>query len=103
MDDKNIKKPRIKRLPRNTGGLGLLERTKKRHQTGVVLRGEHYLMLRELSEFYDNAPLMRLTGALIVQEYCKILSKTDPEKAQLIKESYENKDLYYGYITRLAD
>ncbi len=74
----------------------------KRHHTAVLLRPEHYFMLRELAEVYDT-PLMRLAGALVVREYCKVLALTDPAGAAEITKTYAEDERYREYVTQLPE
>ena len=95
------KKPVRSRLSLRTGpklGVNFV----KKHVTAVATRPDHYYMLREMADFYD-APLTKIVGALIVQEYCRVLSFSDPERADKIKSSYATAEEHAQYIIKLAD
>jgi hypothetical protein len=59
-------------------------------------------MLREMADFYESH-LNQLAGSLVIQEYCRLLLKRDPERAAQIKDTYENDEKYSTHIIRLAD
>lgn len=73
----------------------------KKHHTAVLLRPEHYFMLRELADLYET-PLTRLAGALVVREYCKLLAETDPVGAAEITRLYAEDEKYREYVTQLT-
>lgn len=87
---------------RGNRGAKLGSKFKKSYTTAVCLKPEHYYMLREMADFYESH-LNQLAGALVIQEYCRLLSKKDPEKAAQIKDTYENDEKYAHHIIRLAD
>lgn len=87
---------------RGNRGAKLGSKFKKTHTTAVCLRPEHYYMLREMADFYESH-LNQLAGSLVIQEYCRLLSKRDPERAAQIKDTYENDEKYSTHIIRLAD
>jgi hypothetical protein len=64
---------------------------RKRPWVSVIIRAEHYAMLRELGEFHDAA-VGKIIGTLAVQEYLRTLSQSDPLKAMVLKEEYKNND-----------
>ena len=64
---------------------------RKKAWVSVIIRAEHYAMLRELGEFHDAA-VGKIIGTLAVQEYLRTLSQTDPIKAMVLKEEYKNND-----------
>jgi len=101
-----VKKPkRRRRIGRYRGprvrGAKATEKIKKNY-TAIAARPEHYYMLRELAEFY-NAPLTRTVGAIIVNEYCRLLAKTDPAKALEIREVYKNDKTQINYVVNIDE
>jgi hypothetical protein len=74
----------------------------KRQHTAIALRPEHYFMLRELADYYET-PLMRLAGALIVREYCRVLAQTDPEGAAALRQTYADDEQHREYVTQLPE
>lgn len=68
--------------------------------TAIGVRPEHYYMLRELAEYYE-APMTRTLAALIVKEYCRLLSKTEPAKAAQIRDTYKNDKIHAKYVVDL--
>jgi hypothetical protein len=46
---------------------------------------------------------MRLAGALVVREYCKVLALSDPERAAAIAETYAEGGVYSDRVTNLSD
>jgi hypothetical protein len=51
----------------------------------VSLRAEHYVMLRELGEFYE-ATLSALVASLVTEQFLKILELNNPEQAKQLRE-----------------
>jgi hypothetical protein len=51
----------------------------------VSLRAEHYVMLRELGEFYE-ATLSALVASLVTEQFLKILELNNPEQAKKLRE-----------------
>lgn len=107
ISDEVVKKPRrkrvrsrIRKVPRVRGAQATSKI--KKNYTAIAARPEHYYMLRELAEFY-NTPLVRITGAIIVNEYCRLLAKTDPVKALEIKLVYKNDKTQAAYVVDLDD
>lgn len=100
--DAPVKKPRKKRALSRKPGPKLGVNFVKRHATAVLLRPEHHYMARELADYYET-PLMRLAGALVVREYCKVLSLSDPERAAAIAETYAADGMYADHVTNLSD
>jgi hypothetical protein len=105
MTDEVVKKPkrkwrrsRILKTPRVRGARAT-SKIKKTY-TAIAARPEHYYMLRELAEFY-KAPMARTVGAIIVNEYCRVLAKSDPAKALEIREIYKNDKTQFNYIVDL--
>lgn len=94
------KKPRKKRRARRVPPPKREFNFVKRHATAVIMRPEHYFMLRELADVYET-PLMRLVGALVVREYCSILEETDPAGAAAISETYAEDGIYSEHVTPL--
>ena len=97
-----VKKPRKKRALSRKPGPRLGVNFVKRNATAVIMRPEHYYMARELADYYET-PLMRLAGALVVREYCKVLSLSDPEGAAAIAETYAEDGVYSDHVTNLSD
>ena len=95
------KKPRKKRAAHRRPGPRLGVNFVKKRMTAVATRPDHYYMLREMADYYD-APLTKIVGAMIVREYCRILSESDPDRASKLKETYENNEEHSQYIIRLA-
>lgn len=100
--DVPVKKPRKKRAMSRKPGPRLGVNFVKRHATAVIMRPEHHYMARELADYYET-PLMRLAGALVVREYCKVLSLSDPEGAAAIAETYAEDGVYSDHVTKLSD
>jgi len=99
--DVPIKKPRKKRALSRKRGPRLGSNAVKRHATAVIMRPEHYYMARELADYYET-PLMRLAGALVVREYCRVLAQRDPAGAAAIAETYAEDGIYSGHVTPLS-
>ena len=102
MTTTETKKPRKKHAAHKRSGPKLGVNFVKKHMTAVATRPDHYYMLREMADYYD-APLTKIVGAMIVREYCRILSESDPDRASKLKETYENNEEHSQYIIRLAD
>lgn len=104
-EEEVIKKPRRKKLRRyrrpRIRGARATSKVKKNY-TAIAARPEHYYMLRELAEFY-NAPLTRTVAAIIVNEYCRLLAKTDPTSAAEIKKTYVEDAQQSQYIIPLSE
>lgn len=64
----------------------------------VMIRIEHHSFLRELRAYYNNAPFGKIVGALIVQEYCRILHTIDPVKATAIRKAYQSEKYKHEII-----
>jgi len=97
-----LKKPRKKRALSKKPGPRLGVNFVKRKATAVLMRPEFYYMARELADYYET-PLMRLAGALVVREYCKVLSLSDPDGAAAIAETYAEDGMYSDHVTKLSD
>lgn len=96
------KKPRKKRALSRKPGPRLGVNFVKRKATAVLMRPELYFMARELADYYET-PLMRLAGALVVREYCKVLALSDPERAAAIAKTYAEDGIYSEHVTKLSD
>ncbi len=97
-----VKKPRKKRALSRKPGPRLGVNYVKRKATAVLMRPELYYMARELADYYET-PLMRLTGALVVREYCKVLGLSDPDGAAAIAETYAEDGIYSEHVTKLSE
>ena len=100
--DAPLKKPRKKHAYSKKPGPRLGVNFVKRKATAVLMRPELYYMARELADYYET-PLMRLAGALVVREYCKVLSLSDPEGAAAIAEMYAEGGVHSDRVTKLSD
>jgi hypothetical protein len=71
---------------------------RKKPWVSVIIRAEHYAMLRELGEFHEAA-VGKIIGTLAVQEYLRTLSQTDPLKAATLKMEYtENEKISHQIL-----
>lgn len=100
--DTPAKRPRKKRVLSRKPSPRRRSNAVKRHATAVIMRAEHYYMARELADYYET-PLMRLAGALVVREYCKLLAETDPAGAAAIAETYADGGIYSEHVTPLSE
>lgn len=53
----------------------------------IMIRMEHYVMLKELAEFY-KCSIGRAAMGLIQIEYLRQLEQVDPDKAKKLEEEY---------------
>jgi len=53
----------------------------------VIIRAEHYVMLKELADFH-SCTISAAAMSLIQEEFLKQLAVTDPEKARKLEEAY---------------
>jgi hypothetical protein len=100
--DVPAKKPRKRRAARRGPGPRLGVNYIKPVSTAIIFRPEHYYMARELADYYET-PLMRLAGALVVREYCKVLALSDPDGSAAIAETYAEDGIYSEHVTKLSD
>lgn len=63
----------------------------------ISMRSEHYAMLREIAAVYD-APLSKIVGSMVVQQYCNMLRELEPATAQRIIDTYREDERHTGQI-----
>jgi hypothetical protein len=89
--DKPKKRKRRKKKPgkkRKKGNRMVV--LKQPYWSTVIIRVEHLAFLRQLKLYYKPATYGKILGALIVDEYCRVLQKTDPIKATQIRKAYKS-------------
>jgi hypothetical protein len=73
---------------------------RKKAWVSVIIRAEHYAMLRELGDYHE-ASVGKMIGTLAVQEFLRTLSQSDPEKAMRMREEYKNNDRHVDQLLNI--
>ena len=96
MDEENPKKARAKRrrgIPGAVYKRPVAPRARTKPWLTVIIRAEHYAMLRELGKYY-KVPIGKMAASMILERFPIILKESDPASAaQLEKEHRNDKDL----------
>ena len=65
----------------------------------ISVKAEYYAMLREIAQYYE-APLTKVTAALIANHFIKLLEITDPVQARQLKGELAG-EKHFENITKL--
>jgi hypothetical protein len=89
-------KPKYRRLKKIEGAKykrPIAPRARTKPWLTVIIRAEHYAMLRELGQYY-RVPIGKMASSMILQRFLEILKESDPEMAAALEEEHRNdKDL----------
>ena len=92
MSEDNPKKARAKRrrgIPNATYKRPASPRARTKPWLTVIIRAEHYAMLRELGKYY-RVPIGKMASSLIVDRFLTLLRESDPEAAKQLEEEHRN-------------
>ena len=92
MSEDNPKKARAKRrrgIPGATYKRPASPRARTKPGLTVIIRAEHYAMLRELGKYY-RVPIGKMASSLIVDRFLTLLRESDPEAAKQLEEEHRN-------------
>ena len=93
MSEENPKKARAKRrrggIPGATYKRPASPRARTKPWLTVIIRAEHYAMLRELGKYY-RVPIGKMASSLILDRFLTLLRESDPEAAKQLEEEHRN-------------
>lgn len=92
MSEENPKKARAKRrrgIPGAVYKRPAAPRARTKPWLTVIIRAEHYAMLRELGKYY-RVPIGKMASSLILNRFLTLLRESDPEAAKQLEEEHRS-------------
>ena len=93
MSEEKPKKARAKRrrggIPGATYKRSASPRARAKPWLTVIIRAEHYAMLRELGKYY-RVPIGKMASSLILNRFLTLLRESDPQAAKQLEEEHRS-------------